>query len=80
MKNFILICLFIIPFSSYSKDKIDIIIVKKSERVLYAIKDDKVIKKYNIALGKNPNGHKKVEGDKKTPEGYYFIDGKKCKK
>ena len=79
MKNFILICLFIIPFSSYSKDKIDIIIVKKSERVLYAIKDDKVIKKYNIALGKNPNGHKKVEGDKKTPEGYYFIDGKNAK-
>ena len=79
MKNFILICLFIIPFSSYSKDKIDIIIVKKSERVLYAIKDDKVIKKYNIALGKNPNGHKKVDGDKKTPEGYYFIDGKNAK-
>lgn len=79
MKNFILICLFIIPFSSFSKDKIDIIVVKKSERVLYAIKDDKVIKKYNIALGKNPNGHKKVEGDKKTPEGYYFIDGKNAK-
>ena len=79
MKNFILICLFIIPFSSYSKDKIDIIVVKKSERVLYAIKDDKVIKKYNIALRKNPNGHKKVEGDKKTPEGYYFIDGKNAK-
>ena len=79
MKNFILICLFIIPFSSYSKYKIDIILVKKSERVLYAIKDDKVIKKYNIALGKNPNGHKKVEGDKKTPEGYYFIDGKNAK-
>jgi murein L,D-transpeptidase YafK len=79
MKNFILICLFIIPFSSYSKDKIDIIVVKKSERVLYAIKDDKVIKKYNIALGKNPNGQKKVEGDKKTPEGYYFIDGKNAK-
>jgi len=79
MKNFILICLFIIPFSSYSKDKSLIIIVKKSERVLYAIKDDKVIKKYNIALGKNPNGHKKVEGDKKTPEGYYFIDGKNAK-
>ena len=79
MKNFILICLFIIPFSSYSKDKIDIIIVKKSERVLYAIKYDKVIKKYNIALGKNPNGQKKVEGDKKTPEGYYFIDGKNAK-
>ena len=30
-------------------------------------------------MGKNPNGQKKVEGDKKTPEGYYFIDGKNAK-
>ena len=43
MKIFFLIFLFIISFASYSKDKIDIIIVKKSERILYAIKDDKVI-------------------------------------
>ena len=79
MKIFFLIFLFIISFASYSKDKIDIIIVKKSERILYAIKDDKVIKKFDIALGKNPKGHKKFEGDKKTPEGYYFIDGKNSK-
>ena len=76
MKNFFLICFFIFPFTSYSEDKIDIIIVKKSERILYAIKDDKIIKEYNIALGLNPKGHKKKEGDKKTPEGYYFVDGK----
>ena len=74
MKIFFLIFLFIISFASYSKDKIDIIIVKKSERILYAIKDDKVIKKFDIALGRNPKGHKKFEGDKKTPEGYYSID------
>ena len=56
MKIFFLIFLFIISFASYSKDKIDIIIVKKSERILYAIKDDKVIKKFDIALGRNPKG------------------------
>ena len=65
MKFSILICILIISFSSYAKDKIDIIIIKKSERTLYAVKDDKVLKKYEIALGRNPIGHKKKEGDKK---------------
>ena len=79
MKTFILVCLLIISFASYAKEKIDIIVVKKSERILYAVKNDKIIKKYNIALGRNPKGHKKKEGDKKTPEGYYFVDGKNAK-
>ena len=79
MKTFILVCLLIISFASYAKEKIDIIVIKKSERILYAVKDDKIIKKYNIALGRNPKGHKKKEGDKKTPEGYYFVDGKNAK-
>ena len=79
MKFSILICIIIISFPSYARDKIDIIIIKKSERTLYAVKDDKVLKKYKIALGRNPIGHKKKEGDKKTPEGYYFVDGKNTK-
>lgn len=79
MKIILLICLFIISSFSYSQDTIDIIIIKKSERTLYAVKDDKIIKKYSVALGRNPIGHKKKEGDKKTPEGYYFINGKNAK-
>ena len=79
MKTFILVCLLIISFASYAKEKIDIIVIKKSERILYAVKNDKIIKKYNIALGRSPKGHKKKEGDKKTPEGYYFVDGKNAK-
>ena len=79
MKTFILVCLLIISFASHAKEKIDIIVIKKSERILYAVKNDKIIKKYNIALGRNPKGHKKKEGDKKTPEGYYFVDGKNLK-
>lgn len=79
MKIFILIFLLTISFISYSDDKIDIIIIKKSERKLFAIKDDLIVKEFDIALGKNPIGHKKIEGDKKTPEGYYFVDGKNSK-
>ena len=79
MKIFILIFLLTISFISYSEDKIDIIIIKKSERKLFAIKDDLIVKEFDIALGKNPIGHKKIEGDKKTPEGYYFVDGKNSK-
>ena len=73
MKYLITVIFLLISTVSIAQDKIDIIIVKKSERILYAVKDDKIIKKYDIAIGQNPEGHKLKEGDKKTPEGYYFI-------
>lgn len=79
MKYFFLVFLFSFSFCTYAQNSIDIIIIKKSERLLYAVKDDKVIKKYDIAIGQNPIGHKLKEGDKKTPEGYYFVDGKNVK-
>ena len=76
MKILIIFYLLLISIISYADNSIDIIVVNKSERILYVVKNDKIIKKYEIALGLNPSGHKKKEGDKKTPEGYYFIDGK----
>ena len=79
MRILIIISFLFVTSFSYAQDSIDIIIIKKSERALYAIKNDKIVKKYDIALGKNPIGHKKKEGDKKTPEGYYFVDGKNLK-
>ena len=79
MKYFFIVFLFLFSFSLYAQNTIDMIIINKSQRILYAIKDDRVVKKYDIAIGKNPVGHKLKEGDKKTPEGYYFIDGKNAK-
>ena len=38
------------------------------------MKDDKVIRKYWIALSDKPVGHKQYEGDKRTPEGTYTLD------
>ncbi|MGL6260852.1 L,D-transpeptidase family protein [Vibrio sp. WXL210] len=47
--------------------------VKKSERRMYLMHGDKVIKQYRIALGKSPRGHKVHKGDQKTPEGHYTL-------
>ena len=53
---------------------VDKILVKKSKRRLYLIKDDKPILSYPIALGFEPNGHKARQGDGRTPEGVYRLD------
>ncbi len=60
-----------IPDNSISK-----IVVYKSEHKLELRCDDRLIKTYSVALGKNPVGHKQRQGDNKTPEGIYKISGK----
>ena len=55
---------------------IDRIVVEKSARRLSIFRDANQIKTYRIALGANPVGAKQQEGDMKTPEGIYKIDGR----
>ena len=57
-------------------DSVDItkVLVRKSERRLYLMTDDQVVKSYRISLGDNPEGHKLYEGDERTPEGDYTLD------
>ncbi len=54
-------------------------VVLKSERKLVLMRDDRVIKIYNVALGRYPEGAKERQGDAKTPEGTYTIDYKLTK-
>ena len=54
--------------------KADSIVVYKSKRIMILFDNERVIKDYNVSLGKNPDGRKEKEGDKKTPEGLYKID------
>lgn len=56
--------------------QISLIKVYKKKRTLEVYEKGMLIKKYKIALGKQPVGHKRFEGDNKTPEGVYYIDGK----
>jgi murein L,D-transpeptidase YafK len=57
-------------------EKASRILVDKSERTLVLFADGRPIRSYPVALGLNPVGHKRYEGDKRTPEGIYLIDGK----
>jgi murein L,D-transpeptidase YafK len=73
MKYIILSILTIsILFGKYA----DFVLVKKSERKLYLYSNGTLLKEYNIVLGGNTKGPKVQEGDKKTPEGTYWLDYK----
>jgi murein L,D-transpeptidase YafK len=56
------------------------ILVKKGERKLYLYVSEggkeKLAKTYQIALGNNPTGSKRRQGDGATPEGDYYITHK----
>lgn len=56
---------------------IDKVLVEKSKRKLSLLSGGNVIRSYPISLGKKPTGHKQMEGDKRTPEGLYWIDWRK---
>lgn len=53
---------------------IDLVVIIKSERVMYLYADGLPIKSFDIGLGANPVGDKHREGDEKTPEGAYILD------
>ena len=58
---------------------VDRIVVKKSERRLYLMRGDEPFRTYRVALGYSPTGHKRRQGDGKTPEGVYLIDGRNAR-
>jgi murein L,D-transpeptidase YafK len=59
-----------------ARTKIDRILVEKSRRELLVFSGGKTLKTYHVALGRNSVGAKEEEGDLKTPEGFYCVDGR----
>ena len=66
----------------FEKKPAEKVLVIKSKRLLVLLdKDENILSKHRISLGKNPIGPKTQQGDKKTPEGIYkIIDKRKDKK
>ncbi|QJB70786.1 L,D-transpeptidase family protein [Parasphingorhabdus halotolerans] len=65
------------PPSLPSGVKADRILVDKSDRTLVLFNGGKEIARYNkIRFGDVPMGHKRFEGDERTPEGKYTINGR----
>lgn len=78
-----LICFALIPntFASTpaqaSAQRVDKVLILKSERTLQLISKGQPFKSYRVSLGKKPLGHKEYEGDQRTPEGIYWLDWRK---
>jgi murein L,D-transpeptidase YafK len=51
----------------------DRVLVRKSERRLYLMRGNDVLRAYHVSLGLNPDGHKERAGDFRTPEGSYRL-------
>lgn len=49
------------------------IVVEKSKHMLYLYNDTTQIASYKVGLSKNPVGKKTKVGDKKVPEGVYYV-------
>ena len=55
---------------------VDRVVVEKSKRTLTLLKQDREVRTYKIALGRDPVGPKVRQGDNRTPEGVYYVDYK----
>lgn len=62
------------PARANSPAPADEVVVDKSDREMYLLRDGRIIARVPIALGFAPDGHKRQEGDGRTPEGRYVLD------
>lgn len=78
LPSFILATLLLTPnFNNASIDygQIEKILIYKEDRKLLLVDEfGRIAKNYKVSLGKQPKGHKIMEGDNKTPEGSYTIE------
>ncbi|GEO36178.1 murein L,D-transpeptidase YafK [Skermanella aerolata] len=73
----LLVLVFLVPSlpASYAAErKADLIVVHKQQRIMRLLSGGDLIRQYPIALGFDPHGPKRREGDGRTPEGAYRID------
>lgn len=62
------------------KNAIDKIVVDKKKRAMYLYRKGKVVSMIPVSLGENPIGTKIQQGDKRTPEGNFWVSRKLCSK
>ena len=61
-------------FISYDGPAVTQVFISKSNRKLYLLHGEEILREYKVDLGFEPLGHKAESGDGRTPEGYYWID------
>ena len=78
MKTIPLIFLLMLPHMAWTMEKADKVLVIKSQRRLFLQRNGRNLSIFRVALGANPQGHKRRQGDQRTPEGNYTLDLKKA--
>ena len=73
-KSILLLCIMLLSVPSFAAEVDRVLVFKAQRQMILVDQDDNIIKRYRIALGDNPIGHKTTEGDEKTPEGSYTLD------
>ena len=58
--------------------EIDRVVVQKSKEKMFLVSQGERVREYEIILGWDPEGHKRRQGDGRTPEGIYILDYKKA--
>jgi murein L,D-transpeptidase YafK len=56
--------------------EVDRVVVYKQQRKLVLLSGGKEVRSYKVALGSEPVGPKMRQGDHRTPEGTYVLDGR----
>ena len=67
-----------VPGMVSAAPKVDAVKVDKLGRRLYLMSGGDIVRSFPVALGGNPVGHKRQEGDRRTPEGRYLLDVRKA--
>jgi murein L,D-transpeptidase YafK len=65
-----------VPTMAAADERATALVLEKSARRLTLLRGEKILRTYEVALGRAPEGHKQQEGDGRTPEGLYSIDFK----
>ena len=65
-----------VPLEASDFPMADKVLVEKGDRKLHLLKNGIPFRTFDIALGLAPEGDKEMEGDQKTPEGTYLLDGR----
>ena len=53
---------------------VDLVVVDKTAREMRLVSSGAVVRRFPVRLGDAPEGHKRREGDERTPEGRYTLD------
>ena len=75
-KFLVFIILNFLLLASARAQVVDSIRIEKSERRMKLMSGESVVQEYKVALGSEPLGAKRCQGDGQTPEGEYVISGR----